>query len=98
MPRRSDYAQTGPPVPLEPLPSRRFTANPSGLLNAPQRPPQPPQRDDLLFLFFGQDIHSTEGIPHVMVNVLGLVPLAAFQVILIGRFWVIPEDRGDDPL
>jgi len=68
-----------------------FTANPSGLLNAPQRPPQPPQRDDLLFLFFGQDIHSTEGIPHVMVNVLGLAPLAAFQVILIGRFWVIPE-------
>jgi hypothetical protein len=26
-----------------------------------------------------------------MVNVLGLAPLAAFQVILIGRFWVIPE-------
>jgi len=28
-----------------------------------------------------------------MVNVLGLVPLAAFQfqVTLIGRFWVIPE-------
>jgi hypothetical protein len=37
------------------------------LLNAPQRPPQPPQRDDLLFLFFAQDIHSTEGIPHVIV-------------------------------
>jgi hypothetical protein len=26
-----------------------------------------------------------------MVNVLGLTPLADFQVTLIGRFWVIPE-------
>ena len=27
---------------------------------------------DLLFLFFAQDIHSTEGIPHIIVHVLGL--------------------------
>jgi hypothetical protein len=33
----------------------------------------------------------TEGNPHVMLNVLGSTPLAGFQVILIGRFWVIPE-------
>ena len=28
-----------------------------------------------------------------MLNVLGSTPLAGFQVILIGRFWVIPEAR-----
>ena len=33
----------------------------------------------------------TEGNPHAMLNVLGSTPLAGFQVILIGRFWVIPE-------
>jgi hypothetical protein len=65
--------------------------NPGGLLNTPQRPSQSPQRNDLLFLFFAQDIHSTEGKPHVIVNVLASVPLAGFQVTLIGRFWVIPE-------
>ena len=33
------------------------------LLNAPQRPSQPPQRDDLLFLRFVQDVfHRTESI------------------------------------
>jgi hypothetical protein len=63
------------------------------LLNTPQRPSQPPQRNDLLFLFFAQDIHLTEGKPHVIVNVLGSAPLAGFQVTLIGRFWVIPEAR-----
>jgi hypothetical protein len=33
----------------------------------------------------------TEGNPHVMLNVLDSTPLAGFQMILIGRFWVIPE-------
>src|ERR1700688_2172151 len=36
----------------------------------------------------------TEGNPHAMLNVLGSTPLAGFQVILIGRFWVIPEARA----
>src|SRR5229473_3600870 len=36
----------------------------------------------------------TEGNPHVRLNVLGSTPLAGFQVILIGRFWVIPEVAG----
>ena len=49
---------------------RGFAPNVRGSLNAPQRPSQPPQRDDLLFLFFAQDIHSMEGKPHVTVNVL----------------------------
>jgi hypothetical protein len=34
-----------------------FASNPGGLLNAQQRPAEPAQRDDLLLLFFGQDIH-----------------------------------------
>jgi hypothetical protein len=29
------------------------------------------------------------------VNVLGLTPLAAFQLTLIGRIWVITEGAGD---
>ena len=46
---------------------RRFPADARGLLNAPQRPSQPPQRDDLLFLFsFKTLLTSTEGNrPHV---------------------------------
>jgi hypothetical protein len=62
------------------------------LLNPPQRPSQPSQRDDLLFLFFAQDIHSTEGKSPSRSNVLDqLLPLAGFQVIPIGRIWVITE-------
>jgi hypothetical protein len=73
---------------------RGFATNPGRLLNAPQRPSQPPQRNDLLFLFFAQDIHSTEGIPPSSLMSWALAPLAAFQVTLIGRFWVIPEAEG----
>ena len=39
----------------------RFAANAGLLLDAPQRPAQPPQRDDLLFLFFAQDIAHVDG-------------------------------------
>jgi hypothetical protein len=61
--------------------------------NAPQRPSQPPQRDHLLFLFLVQDIaHVDAGYPRVRINVLDQsLPLAGFQVIIIGRFWVITE-------
>jgi hypothetical protein len=63
--------------------------------NAPQRPSQPPQRDHLLFLFLVQDIaHVDAGYPRVRINVLDQsLPLAGFQVIIIGRFWVITEAR-----
>jgi hypothetical protein len=40
---------------------RSLPANPGGPLNAPQRPSQPPQRDDLLLLFFAQDIAHIDG-------------------------------------
>jgi hypothetical protein len=41
--------------------SGHLAANMCRSLNGPQRPSQPPQRDDLLFLFFAQDIaHLTE--------------------------------------
>jgi hypothetical protein len=33
----------------------------------------------------------TEGNPRVRINVLDPLPLAGFQVITIGRFWVITE-------
>jgi hypothetical protein len=63
-------------------------------LDSPQRPAQPSQSDDLLFLFFVQDVtHIAEGIgPRVVINVLdGGLSLAGFQVIINGRFWVITE-------
>jgi len=60
-------------------------------LDAPQRPAQLPQRNDLLFLLFAQDIHSTEGNPPVTECPGSARPLAGFQVTLIGRLWMIPE-------
>src|ERR1019366_2809692 len=41
---------------LSQIGGRRFPADARGLLNAPQRPSQPPQRDDLLFLLLVQDV------------------------------------------
>ena len=42
--------------------SRRcFPPNVYGGFDAPQRPSQPPQRDDLLFLFLAQDIAHVDG-------------------------------------
>ncbi len=56
----------------------------------------PPQGDDLLFLFFFQDVtHIAEGNrPRLGINVLDCgLSLAGFQVIIDGRFWVITEDQ-----
>ena len=41
--------------------SRGFPANACFVLDAPQRPAQPPQRDDLLSLLFAQDIAHVDG-------------------------------------
>jgi hypothetical protein len=53
---------------------------------------------DLLFLFFVQDVtHIDRGYgPRIaIINVLSNgLPLAGFQVITYGRFWVITEDQG----
>src|SRR5215472_7687720 len=73
---------------------RRFPPHAGGPLDAPQRPSQPPQRNDLLFGFFAQDItHIVGGYrPRARVNVLNEgLSLAGFQVIMYGRFWVITE-------
>jgi hypothetical protein len=80
--------------------SRRFAPNTGVPLDAPQRPAQPPQSEDLLFLFFGQDVtHIAEGIgPRVGINVLDCgLSLAGFQVIINGRFWVITEGKIAPP-
>ena len=53
-------ARMATPAALE-VSSRRFPANACFLLDAPQRPAQPPQRDDLLSLLFAQDIAHVDG-------------------------------------
>jgi len=75
------------------IPRRRFAPNVRGLLDTPQRPPQLPQRDNLLFLLFAQDIAHVTEAPFRQASMSGplLSPLAAFQVSLNGRFWVSPE-------
>jgi hypothetical protein len=61
-------------------------------LNAPQRPSQPSQRDDLLFLLFAQDIaHLTERNSPPVQCPVSAISLAGFQVSTHGRFWVSPE-------
>ena len=73
---------------------RRFATNAGIPLDSPQRPAHPPQGDDLLFLFFFQDVtHIAEGNrPRLGINVLDCgLSLAGFQVIFDGRFWVITE-------
>ena len=63
--------------------SSGFAPDAGFLLDAPQRPAQPPQRDDLLSLFFVQDIaHSTESKSPSSFNVLP---------IPIGRFSAVPH-------
>jgi len=59
-----------------------------GFFNPAQRPAQPPQRDDLLFLSLAQDIaHVDGGYSSRQDQCPGsVVPLAAFQVIIVGRF------------
>src|SRR5260370_13379385 len=54
-------------------------------------PSRPSARTWCFFSSLKPLLPLTEGNPHVMLNVLGSTPLAGFQVILIGRFWVIPE-------
>ena len=72
-----------------------FAAKMRRFLNAPQRPAHSPQRDDLLFLFFAQDIaHVTESNLPARFNVpIQLPSLAGFQVSTDGRFWVSTEVR-----
>ena len=73
-----------------------FATDSGRLLDAPQRPTQPSQSQDLLFLLFVQDIAHAHGgykSPRVSMSQTSL-SLAGFQVILIGRFWVIAEAYG----
>jgi hypothetical protein len=72
--------------------SSGFAANMRRSLDAPQRPAQPSQRDDLLFLFFAQDIaHVTERNAPPVQCPDSAISLAGFQVSTYGRFWVSPE-------
>jgi len=71
----------------------RFSAHTRSLLDAPKRPAELSERDYLLFLFFIQDIaHADGAYPPVGMSRTLALSLAGFQLIIIGRFWVITED------
>ena len=54
-----------------------------------------PQRDYLLSFFFAQDLaHADEGYKALRRCQRPGLSLAGFQVIFIGRFWVIAEGFG----
>ena len=75
--------------------AHRFSTHTGFLLNAPQWPAEPSQCDDLLFLCFVQDIAHADGaylLPSESTSERRY-PLAGFEVIIIGRFWVITEGR-----
>ena len=63
-------------------------------LDAPPRPSQPSQRDDLLFLFLRSRHCSRDGAysPRQIQCPDSAIALAGFQVSLYGRFWVSPEE------
>src|ERR1019366_8638228 len=68
-----------------------------GLLDPPQRPPEPAKCQDLLFLLVAQDVAHLGGGPlpsRPRQRPAPSAPLAGFQTIMLGRFWVIPEARG----
>ena len=69
--------------------------HPGLLLDAPQGPSQSSQGYHLLFFRFAQDVaHTDEGYCALRQNQRprALLSLAGFEVTLIGRFWVTPED------
>jgi hypothetical protein len=51
-----------------------------------------PERKDLLFVFFAQDIHRRRIILRLSQCPGSAISLAAFQVSTDGRVWVSPED------
>jgi hypothetical protein len=69
---------------------RGFPPNPGGLLNAPQRPSHRPSAMTCCF-FASLKTFTRRRLTLFIVLVLGLSPLAAFQMITIGRIWVITE-------
>ena len=59
-----------------------------------KRPAEPSQCDDLLFLFFAQDIAHGDGAYRLSSQSMSRasLSLAGFQVTIIGRFWVTAEE------
>src|ERR1019366_10120608 len=71
-----------------------------GLLDPPQRPPETAKCQDLLFLLVAQDVAHSRGGPlpsRPRQRPAPSAPLAGFQTIMLGRFWVIPEDQAAGP-
>jgi len=75
----------------------RLPAHPGRLLDAPQRPAQPPECQYLMFFVVAQDVgHVDEGIHTLLAasTSWGATSLAGFQVSTTGRFWVSTEARS----
>ena len=74
--------------------SGSLPANSGFFLDAPQRPAQPPQRDDLLSFLFAQDIaHVDGGYPSIAVNVLPQLRWPVFSRPSLAGFEPSPKNR-----
>ena len=74
----------------------RLASDSGGVFDAPQRPAEAPQRQDLLSFLFGQDVaHAGQerAVPDRRQRLGALSEMAAFQVSTNGRIWVSTEAR-----
>ena len=96
MRRRRPRPRTAMPGGLQ-IAARRLATDAGRLLDAPQRPAQSPQRQDLLLFVVAQDVaHAGEGTlrsPPASTS-RPLLVMAGFQVSINGRFWVSTEVRN----
>ena len=72
----------------------RLPAHPGGLFDAPERPAESPQRQNLLSFLVSQDVaHAAQErrVPRRRQRLGPLSEMAGFQLSINGRFWVSTE-------
>ena len=76
------------------VPASRLASDSGGVFDAPQRPAEAPQRQDLLSFLFGQDVAHTgqePSVPDRRQRLGALSEMAGFQLSTNGRIWVSTE-------
>lgn len=72
----------------------KLATNSGFVLDAPQRPAELTQRNDLILLFFAQDIAHIHGAILCRLNVQSPLSLVGFHAIIIGRTWCSPRGKA----